>query len=253
MYHRIEGSFKSFSDGSERIGVDDVTGPHWLTIGEACRVLGISRTTLLAAEDAALIAPARTPGGHRRYTPAELQRYLSVAGAVPHPSPLATPTGPPPADVTSADLAATVRAAARPLVRALDGESAGLYLVGDSGLRFAGAFGVPRWLAGRLAGRPPPAQVAAALPATRARLFDPAATGFPDPRSSGHGAAVGLHVDGRPAGVLFLVTRAEHGLLPAEIRVAEALAEVVALLVGQHLRALALQDRLDRVAAACAG
>ena len=76
VYHRIEGSFKSFSDGSGRIGVDDVTGPHWLTIGEACRVLGISRTTLLAAEDAALIAPARTPGGHRRYPADEVWALL---------------------------------------------------------------------------------------------------------------------------------------------------------------------------------
>lgn len=225
---------------------------RWLTVGEACRALGVSRTTLLAAEDAALITPVRTPGGHRRYAAAELQRYLGV-GVVPDPPPTRPATGPP-RGVADIDLAATVRAAVRPLTRALDGESAGLYLVdGDGLLRLAGSFGVPRWLAERLADGPPPAHVTAALAVTRTHLFDPAATGFPDPRSTGHGAAVGLHVDDHPAGVLFLVTRTEHGLLPMQIRVVEAVAEVLALLVGQHRRAAALQDRLDRVAAACAG
>lgn len=228
-----------------------MTDGSWLTIGEACRALGISRTTLLAAEEAALITPARTPGGHRRYSATELQRYLGEAGTVPAPPPARPAAGPPPG-APDVDLAVTVRAAVRPLARALGAESAGLYLADADGLHFAGAFGVPRWLAQRLAEATPPPELAAALPATRARLFDPAASGFPDPRSTGAGVAAGLHVDEHPAGVLFLVTRTEHGLLPAEIRFVEALAEVLALLVGEHRRAAALHERLERVAAACA-
>ncbi|MCW2719113.1 MAG: hypothetical protein JWR81_2935, partial [Pseudonocardia sp.] len=38
-------------------------GARWLSVGEASRALGMSRTTLLAAEEAGLVAPMRTPGG----------------------------------------------------------------------------------------------------------------------------------------------------------------------------------------------
>ncbi len=149
-----------------------------------------------------------------------------------------------------------MRAAVRPLAHALDGESAGVYLAqgdapGRTGLRFAGAFGIPRWLGERLAGAPPPAEVAAALPALRARPFDPATTGFPDPRSRGHGAAAGLHAEGRPLGVLFLVTRPDRGLLAGELRVVEAFAEVLALLVASRARTTVLAGRLERISGLC--
>ena len=227
-----------------------MTDSHWLSVGEACRALGVSRTTLLAAEDTGRIAPVRTPGGHRRYAAAEVRRYLGAGGARPgalEPAP-AAPAGP----VDDVELAATVRAAVRPLAHALDGECAGLYVHRAAGLRFAGAFGIPRWLTERLAGAPAPPEVVAALPAARARLFDPAVARFPDARSTGHAATVGLRGPDRPVGVLFLVTRATTGLLPAELRIVEAFADVLALLVASRTRAAALEQRLERIAGLCA-
>ena len=56
-------------------------GEKWLSVSEAGRALGLSRTSLLAAEDAGLLTPVRTPGGHRRYRPDDLRRYLHAAGA----------------------------------------------------------------------------------------------------------------------------------------------------------------------------
>ena len=43
------------------------TPERWLSVSEAGRALGLSRTSLLAAEEAGLLASLRTPGGHRRY------------------------------------------------------------------------------------------------------------------------------------------------------------------------------------------
>ena len=43
------------------------TAERWLSVSEAGRALGLSRTSLLAAEEAGLLASVRTPGGHRRY------------------------------------------------------------------------------------------------------------------------------------------------------------------------------------------
>ncbi|MDY7039663.1 MAG: GAF domain-containing protein [Chloroflexota bacterium] len=53
-----------------------------LSVGEASRYLGVSRTTLLKAEDQGLIRPVRTPGGHRRYGTEELDRLLQHSVAV---------------------------------------------------------------------------------------------------------------------------------------------------------------------------
>ena len=127
------------------------SGARRLTVGEASRALGMSRTTLLAAEEAGLLVPIRTPGGHRRYDPADLDRFLGRA----RPAPAPAAVGPAPDAV---HLVPAVRAAVRPLARALDAESAGVYLAGDgAGLRFCAAAGVPRWLAERLADTPAPA------------------------------------------------------------------------------------------------
>lgn len=222
----------------------------WFTSGEACRALGISRTTLLAAEEAGLLSPVRTPGGHRRFPLSALERYL---GSVPATAPRSRSGTPEPSRNVTADmeLAGTVRDAVRPLVRALDAECAGLYLTGDTGWRFAGAAGVPRWLAGRLAGAPAPEPVTAAARASSALLFEPADEGFPDGRSAGHGVATRVRTPDRPLGALFLVTGPGHPPLPAELRVVDAVADVLAILVDRLDRAGAVRERLHRIAALC--
>src|SRR3954447_17752752 len=104
-YHWNRTRVESVLMGSGRMSAGS-----WLTVGEACRALGMSRTTLLAAEEAGRIAASRTPGGHRRYHGDELARFL---GRPPDPAP--EPAVAPVAPDAGPQLAPTVRAAVRPL------------------------------------------------------------------------------------------------------------------------------------------
>lgn len=212
----------------------------WLTVGEACRALGMSRTTLLAAEEAGSLTASRTPGGHRRYHVDELARFL---GRAPDPAPEPVVARDP-----GVQLAPALRAAVRPLVQVLDADTGGLYLDGADGPRFCAAFGVPRWLAERLADAPAPAPVLAARPGGRPQLFDPAAEQFPEPRSSGRGIAVGLR-DTDPACVLFVVRRAPSEFLPAELRIVDAFATLLATVVTDRRHIAELESRIARIAA----
>jgi excisionase family DNA binding protein len=215
----------------------------WLTVGEACRALGMSRTTLLAAEEAGRIAASRTPGGHRRYHVDELARVL---GRAPDPSP--EPAVAPVAPDAGPQLAPTVRAAVRPLVQVLDGDCAGLYRGGPDGLRFCAAFGVRRWVAERLADTTTPAPVIAARTAGRVHLFDPAGEQFPEPRSTGHGLTLALR-DVDPTCVLFLVRRTAAEFLPAELRIVDGFATLLATVVTDRCHITELERRLARIAA----
>lgn len=240
---------------------------QWLTVSEAARALGLSRTSLLAAEDAGLLAPMRTPGGHRRYRPADLRRYLDAAGAGAMPPqrpegvtalvghrPVEAAADPGPAaraerEIVALDMATALRAAVRPIVRALDAQCGGLYLLRDGKLRFSTAFGVPRWLAERLTASDPPPAVAHAMDAERPRLFDPAACAFPEPRSTGHGVALALRHAERALGLLFVVLPADRAPLPGELRTLAAFGELVALVVADRSSIAELECRLARVAA----
>ncbi|MGH3469453.1 MAG: MerR family DNA-binding transcriptional regulator [Thermocrispum sp.] len=226
------------------------SGEQWLSISEASRALGMSRTTLLGAEEAGLITPARTPGGHRRYHLTEVRRYLGRVGAGQPPEP--APTPPPTSGtcrVESAHLAAAVREAVRPLVQALGADNAGVYLVQDDALRFCAGFGIPRWLAERLSDAAPPPLVVRALETRRHRLFDPAAVAFPEPRATGHGLAVALRRDDRALGVLFLVTPPSREPHLGEMRVIDAFRELMSIVVEGQRRIADLEHRLVQIAA----
>ncbi len=229
---------------------------QWLTVSEAARALGLSRTSLLAAEDAGLLTPMRTPGGHRRYRPAELRRYLDAAGAGAMPperaevgaGPGGDPAGRTAREIAALDLATALRVAVRPVVRALDAQCGGMYLCAGRELVFCAAFGVPRWLTERLAASGPPAVLTQAVDAGRPRLFDPAAEAFPEPRSTGHGVATAVrHAEGI-LGVLFLVLPAERAPLSGELQTLDAFAELLAVLVAERSRITELECRLSRIA-----
>jgi len=247
------------------------TAEQWLSVSEAGRALGLSRTSLLAAEEAGLLASVRTPGGHRRYRPAELRRYLRAAGAEAAGAPVGAvldaagrPLDPaatrgvavdPAAERSLAlDLATALRAAVRPVARALAAECAGVYLLQDGALRFCAAAGVPRWLTERLAAADTPAPVAAARDAARPQRFDPAAAAFPEARSTGEGVAAALRHGEQAVGVLFLVLPAGSPPSPAELRTVEACAELLALTVAARSRIAELERTVATIAgltAAC--
>ena len=54
----------------------DLHGPHWLTLKDASRFLGVHYTTVRAWADRGELRVFRTPGGHRRFSVADLRRFL---------------------------------------------------------------------------------------------------------------------------------------------------------------------------------
>ena len=57
---------------------------RWLSLGQACQVVGVNASTLRQWGDRGLLRSFRTPGGHRRFSAEDLQSLLSRAsGASP--------------------------------------------------------------------------------------------------------------------------------------------------------------------------
>lgn len=56
---------------------------HWLSINEACRLLGVDQSTLRRWSDAGKVPVFRTPGGHRRYSEDDLLTLLGEKGRRP--------------------------------------------------------------------------------------------------------------------------------------------------------------------------
>jgi len=53
---------------------------RWLTLGEACRVLGVDESTLRRWADGGHVRVFRTPGGHRRFAESDIQELLAGRG-----------------------------------------------------------------------------------------------------------------------------------------------------------------------------
>jgi excisionase family DNA binding protein len=56
-------------------------GTRWITLGQACKLLGVNESTLRRWADAGHVRSFRTPGGHRRFSEEDLRTL--VAGQVP--------------------------------------------------------------------------------------------------------------------------------------------------------------------------
>ena len=54
------------------------TGQNLLSIGQACKLLGVSETTLRNWTDEGKIKAFVTPGGHRRYVESELKDFIAA-------------------------------------------------------------------------------------------------------------------------------------------------------------------------------
>lgn len=215
----------------------------WLRVGDACQVLGISRSTLLAAEEAGLITAARTPGGHRRFATDELDRFLRAHGRARAQDRLQAPE--PDVQPQPAQLVADVRTALRELVQLIDGTCAGIYLLHDGRLAYCSGFGIPRWQADQLRASPPPEPVVAALGASRPRLVDADAL-VSRPRG-GQAVAQALLSEDRVLGAMFVVTRVGQELLPGELRIIAAAQRMVGLLVDRLQRLADMERRLTHV------
>jgi excisionase family DNA binding protein len=56
-------------------------GTRWITLGQACKLLGVNESTLRRWADAGHVRSFRTPGGHRRFSEEDLR--VLMAGQVP--------------------------------------------------------------------------------------------------------------------------------------------------------------------------
>src|SRR5688500_9815350 len=62
--------------------------PEWLTLGQAAKYLGVAQSTMRKWSDLGRVSAFYTPGGHRRYRRADLDRFLDRSG----PGTSATPS-----------------------------------------------------------------------------------------------------------------------------------------------------------------
>src|SRR5215471_16376959 len=54
--------------------------PDWLTLGQAAKFLGVAQSTIRKWSDLGRVPAFYTPGGHRRYRRADLDRFLERSG-----------------------------------------------------------------------------------------------------------------------------------------------------------------------------
>ena len=69
-------SENSNSAGIQSLNSSSAPSITWLTLKEACDFLGVHYTTLRSWADKGEISVFRTPGGHRRFSLADLRRFL---------------------------------------------------------------------------------------------------------------------------------------------------------------------------------
>jgi excisionase family DNA binding protein len=74
-------TFRSGTNDSARPGGAEETATprrdvRWMSINEACAMLGVDQSTLRRWSDAGKVPVFRTPGGHRRYAEADLRSLL---------------------------------------------------------------------------------------------------------------------------------------------------------------------------------
>ncbi len=62
-----------------------IEASEWLTLSEASDLLGVHPTTLRAWADKGQVRTFRTPGGHRRFSAADLRRFLKVGSRLAPP------------------------------------------------------------------------------------------------------------------------------------------------------------------------
>ncbi len=63
---------------------------HWLTLGQAAKLLGVAQSTVRAWSDAGRLPVFYTPGGHRRFKESDLESFLTRNGAGSRPRNAAT-------------------------------------------------------------------------------------------------------------------------------------------------------------------
>jgi len=65
---------------SDRPRLPTTNEPDWLTLGQAAKYLGVAQSTIRKWSDQGRVPAFYTPGGHRRYRRADLDKFLESSG-----------------------------------------------------------------------------------------------------------------------------------------------------------------------------
>jgi excisionase family DNA binding protein len=78
-------------EGDRRVGS---APPEWLTLGQAAKYIGVAQSTMRKWSDLGRVSAFYTPGGHRRYRRADLDRFLDRSGPTSTAGGIGTGGGP---------------------------------------------------------------------------------------------------------------------------------------------------------------
>ncbi|HMQ31043.1 MAG TPA: GAF domain-containing protein, partial [Chloroflexaceae bacterium] len=217
-------------------------GGRLLSMKQACHYLGVSRMTLIEAEERGLIVPERTVGGHRRYSLEALQALSKATRSrYEERAPAAQAPGAPQLTQFIAQLQEGARApgsalkeALRNLVLLLELEMGAVYLRDDAGgLRLQVAYGIPHWFLEAMAALGPASLAAEVLRTRQPLVYDGrAGHGLPAQLEIGQGLCAPLIYQDEVLGCVHVLTRRRHQLFPAQISIVTTIAVFIAGLVA---------------------
>lgn len=245
-------------------------GKRLLSMREACRYLGMSRMTLIDAEERGLIKPERTAGGHRRYTVAALRELLETTRAQHEAHQFAAPSH------DSFQLAQcitrlrdrsltpehTLKEALRNLVLLLHIEIGAVFLLDETQrLSLRASYGVPHGMLTDIAYLDSCDVSAQVLRVGRPIVYDQSAQrNLPARLEIGQGLCVPLVYQDETLGVLHVISSHRYQFFPSEINIVSTIAVYLASLVVNaqllaqvqtRLRELALLNRLSNLTETC--
>lgn len=216
-------------------------GKRLLSMKEACQYLGLSRMTLIEAEERGLITPERTPGGHRRYTVEGLRAFLKTTqrryDALPLPP---QPQGAFQLTQFIADVQSRARApdntlkeALRNLVLLLQLEMGAVYLIDDAGtLRLQATYGIPHWYFAAMTIMGGDSVAGEVLRGRQPRVYDSRARhDLPVQLEFGQGLCAPLIYQDEVLGCVHIIARHQHQFFPSEITIVTTIAVYLASLV----------------------
>lgn len=234
-------------------------GKRLLPMKEACQYLGVSRMTLIEAEERGLIAPERTMGGHRRYSLEGLRAFLQqTQSRYEERPPPAQPQGRFQLAQFIADLQGrahtpdgTLKEALRNLVLLLQLDMGALYLRDEAGvLRLQAVFGIPHWFLAAMATVAADGLSGEVSRGRQPRVYDGHARhDLPPQLEFGQGLCAPLIYQGEALGCVHVIARQQRQFFPGEIDIVATIAVYLASLVVNtqpiervraHLRELGL-------------
>jgi excisionase family DNA binding protein len=84
MTYQIPPKGRTFArEEDDMVSIGDSARGRWLSINEACAMLGVDQSTLRRWSDAGKVPVFRTPGGHRRYAEGDLRNLVGESARRP--------------------------------------------------------------------------------------------------------------------------------------------------------------------------